>query len=202
MSDVNPLTVIFLGTQGSGKGTQLRLVKELLQEKDPARDIVHVEMGKILRDLHEIDNFTGRRIKELLVGGNLIPFAVSASKFTLYLVDHIMTGDEHVLIDGFPRTPEQVPVLDSAIDFFKRANPTVINMQISDEEAIRRLTPRGRYDDTAEGIRKRMKWSEELTMPAIKWFKENPKYDVIDVFGERPLEEVQHEIRIRLGLVA
>jgi adenylate kinase len=116
-------------------------------------------------------------------------------------MENIETGEEHLLIDGFPRTPEQVPTIDSVMEFFRREQPTIVYMQISDEEAVRRIMPRGRHDDTEEGIRQRLKWSKELTIPNIEWFRKNPKYKVIDVFGERPIEVVQQEIREKLGLL-
>ncbi len=202
MSTVQQLTAIFLGTQGSGKGTQLQLVKDYLATHDPNRGVVHVEMGKLLRALQAEDTYAGHRTKELLEGGNLIPYAISAAKFALYLVDNVKAGDEHVLIDGFPRTADQVPTLDSAMQFFDRKDIVVVNLNISDDEAIKRLLPRGRYDDTAESIRKRLAWSREQTLPNIEWFRKTPGYRVADIFGERPIEVVHQDILTALGLTS
>ena len=49
-------TVIFLGPQGSGKGTQVQLFKKFLQDSDPARTIVHMEMGAALRQFSSVEN--------------------------------------------------------------------------------------------------------------------------------------------------
>ncbi len=195
-------TLIFLGTQGSGKGTQLGLLKDFIAEKDSSRAVVQVGMGKLMRDLQEEATYAGRRAKEILAGGNLIPYAVSTARFTNFLLNNLVTGEEHLLIDGYPRTPEQVPALDSAMEYFGRGKVTVVHLDISEEEAVKRLLPRKRYDDTEEGIRSRLKWSREQTLPNLEWFRKHPeRYGVIDVFGERPIEDVQSEIRQKLGLV-
>jgi adenylate kinase len=157
-------------------------------------------MGKNLRTLQERQDYTGKLTYKILSGGNLIPYAVSCAVFTDFLIDHIKTGEEHLIIDGFPRTPEQVPALHSAMEFFDRSSITVVYLNISDEEAMKRLLPRKRYDDTDEGIRKRLAWSREQTIPNLNWFREHsPRYRVIEVFGERAIEEVQMEIRQKLG---
>ncbi len=193
-------TLIFLGTQGSGKGTQLELLKKHIAETDQ-RPLVQVGMGKLMRELENENTYAGRRAKEILAGGNLIPYAVSTARFTNYLINNLTTGEEHLMIDGYPRTPEQVPALDSAMEYFKRESVTVVVLNISDEEAVKRLIPRGREDDTEEGIRQRLKWSREQTMPNIEWFKAHgARYKVVEVFGERPIEEVQKEIQQKLGL--
>lgn len=195
-------TLIFLGTQGSGKGTQIALVKEYLAEHDPSRPIVHFEMGKNLRELAERDDYAGKLANQILVGGGLIPYAISCSVFTQYLMSTIKTGDEHVFIDGFPRTADQVPALHSAMEYFGRDKVKVVAIDISEAEAMKRLLARGRNDDTEESIRKRLQWSREQTLPNIQWFRDNaPRYEVVDIFGERPIEEVQADIRAKLGFV-
>ena len=192
---MKPLTLIFLGPQGSGKGTQLTLLKQYLTEHDPKRNIVHFEMGKNLRELAQRDNYTGRYSKEILAGGGLIPYAISTSVFSQYLIEHLVTDDEHLLIDGFPRMPSQVPALDSAlIDFYKRKSPTVIFLHLSNEEAAKRLLLRGRDDDTTANIDKRLKWSQEQTAQNINWFKSNPAYRVIEIDGRQTVPRVQEDI--------
>lgn len=197
---MNQLTAIFLGPQGCGKGTQLQLVKEFLLKNDPSRNVVDVGMGKLLRELESKDTYAGRRTKEILAGGNLIPYAISTARFSDFLVDNLIKGDEHLLIDGFPRTREQVPTLDSALEFFERKNPVVVVVNISEEESLKRLLARGRSDDTEEGIRQRLKWSHEQMMPNIESFRNNPTYRVIDIFGERPIEVVHQDIVAQIGV--
>ena len=158
-------------------------------------------MGKQLRELGTHTDFSGTHTHDILVAGGLIPYAVSSSLFAQYLINNLKTNDEHLLIDGFPRTATQVPMLDSAlVEFYARKNPTVLVINISDEEAVARLLKRGRNDDTEESIRTRLAWSREETMPNIEWFRTNSNYRVVDIDGERSVEEIQKEIRATLGL--
>ncbi len=198
---MNQLTTIFLGPQGSGKGTQIQLLKDYLVKSDPSRAIVHFEMGKMLRDRGGKEDFTGQQTKEILAGGNLIPYVISASLFALYLMDNLKSGDEHLIIDGFPRTADQVPTLDSAMKFFKRENTNVVCINISDEEAVKRLLLRGRSDDTEEAIRKRLQWSREQTMPNIEWFRKTPGYTVLDIDGEGTIEQTHEKVFKALGIL-
>jgi len=198
MEHVNKQTLVFLGPQGSGKGTQIQLLKEYITSKD-SRSIVHFEMGKSLRELATRDDFTGKKADAILKGGGLIPYAISCSVFTQYLMNN-MKGEEHLIVDGFPRTADQVPALDSAFEYFEAKPVTVVCINISDEEAITRLLKRGRSDDTEEGIRKRLQWSREQTMPNIAWFRSQPSYKVLDIEGERTVEEIQKDIIAQLGI--
>lgn len=198
---VQQITAIFLGTQGCGKGTQIQLLKDHIATIDPSRIIVHLEMGNTLRELAKHENYAGHLVSETLAAGDLVPFAISASTFTQYLVDHVVKGDEHIIIDGYPRSKEQIPTLESAITFYKRQAPVVLHIHISEEEAFKRVMARMRHDDTEESIRRRLDWSREHTLPNLAYFKENPRYRVVEIFGERSVEEVQHDIRKELGLI-
>jgi adenylate kinase len=110
------------------------------------------------------------------------------------------SGQEHLIIDGFPRTADQVPALDSAFEFFDAKPITVVCINISDQEAVTRLLKRGRSDDTEESIRTRLQWSREQTMPNIEWFKKQSEYKVLEIDGERTVEEIQKDILAQLGL--
>ncbi len=198
---MNQLTAVFLGPQGCGKGTQIALLKEFLSTNDAARPVVHFEMGKQLRELASRDGYTPQKVRQVLADGELISYFISSAQFSNYLIDH-MHGNEHLIVDGFPRQADQVPALHSAMEFYNREKIFVLCINISDDEAVARLLKRGRHDDTEESIRHRLRWSREETIPNIAWFRTQPLYEVIDVDGERSAEEVQADIRARLGLAA
>ena len=198
MNSVEQQTIIVLGPQGCGKGTQIQLLKDYISTID-VRPIVHFEMGKNLREIAAGTSYTQRRVAEVLREGKLIAYFVSAAVFSDYLMTHL-EGGEHLIIDGFPRQKEQVAALDSAMQFYGRKLPTIVCINISDDEAVSRLMKRGRSDDTEESIRARLAWSHAETMPNIEWFRQNPAYRVLDIDGERSIEDIQKDIRTQLGL--
>ena len=193
MLSVKPLTTVFLGPQGCGKGTQIKLFKEHLTALDPNRRIVHFEMGKLLREMAARPGYTEELVRGVLARGELVAYFISASLFSNFLMTELR-GDEHLIIDGFPRQKEQVAALDSAMRFYKREQPTIICINISDEEALKRLSARGRGDDTEESIRRRLEWSRKETIPNVAWFRANDYYRVVDIDGEHPIEHTQEAI--------
>jgi adenylate kinase len=198
---VEQQTFIFLGPQGCGKGTQVKLFKSYLAELNPNRNIVHFEMGKNLREFAAQGGYTPDLVKKVLADGTLVAYFLSEALFSNYLVEHLR-GDEHLLIDGFPRQAAQVAALDSAMQFYGREPVTLVCINISDEEAVARLLGRGRSDDTEESIRKRLAWSRAETLPGIEWFRTNPRYRVVDIDGSGSIEETHQVILSKLNLIA
>jgi adenylate kinase len=192
-------TLIFLGPQGSGKGTHATELQNDLQRLDAGTPVVHFEMGKNLRELAEKDNYTSRLMREMMSRGELVPFNISCSVFSNYLTDHLL-GSEHLLIDGFPRSQSQMEVLDTTMKFYGRENPKVIHINISDEIGIERLLKRGRADDTEENIRRRLKWSREEWEKILKLLNQNPAYTVLEIDGDQSIEAVHQEILTKLKL--
>ncbi len=192
-------TLIFTGPQGSGKGTQIELLEAYLRRTDPERALVHFEMGKSLRALAAQESYTATLVRGTLAQGNLVPYVISCSVFAQHLMAH-MGGNEHLVIDGFPRTADQVPALHSAVEFYGRKDPAVVCINISDEEAVRRLRLRGRADDSDEQIRTRLEWSRKETMPNVEWFRAHPEYHVVDINGEQSVEDVHKDILAALSI--
>jgi adenylate kinase len=194
---VDQITAIFLGPQGCGKGTQASLFEAHLKEMDATRPIVHFEMGKNLREMAARENYTSSLLRDVIGRGELVPFTISSSVFSQYLIEHLQ-GNEHLFVDGFPRSETQVDILDSAMEFYQRKNPTFVHINISEEESISRLLQRGRADDTEQTIRKRLRWTKEEWGRIKARIEKHPTYRLIEIFGERPIEEVQADIRSQL----
>lgn len=196
---VNQQTLIFLGPQGSGKGTQIELLTRYLQEQDTARTVALFGMGKALREFMAGTGYTENLVRPSMERGELQPLFLASALLADFLLKHI-ENKEHLIVDGFPREMNQIEVIDSALSFYKREKPTIIHITISDEEAVTRLLKRGRADDTPEGIRERLEWSRAHTDGVLSWFRANPRYTVLDINGERSIEEIQADIRAQLAL--
>lgn len=59
---------------------------------------------------------------------------------------------------------------------------------------------RKRYDDTEEDIRKRLSWYETEVKPALDHFRNRRDVTVLDIDGNRPIEEIHQDIVKKVGL--
>ncbi len=194
---MQPKTYIFFGIVGAGKGTQIELLKKLLSEKD-SREVVYVYPGNEFRKLTASGTYTGGLVKEALEAGKLQPLFLTAWTFSQALQD--ITGPEsHIIVDAFPRNLEQIPVLDSAISFYNRTHVEMVYIEISKDEAKKRMKLRGRSDDTDEGIERRFWEYENNVVPAMKEM-EKKGYVLHVINGEQSVEAVHEEIKTKLGL--
>ena len=112
---------------------------------------------------------------------------------------HIMIeqfkGNEHVVIDGTPRSLPEAKILDTALAFFLRDNVHIIHPRISREEAEKRLKSRGRIDDeTDDAIKRRLDWFEADVEPAIDYYRTHKKHQYIEVDGEQTPEQIHQDI--------
>lgn len=196
---MHPLTVIFLGPQGCGKGTQLKLLADHLAATDPSREILKPAMGSLLRELAQKETYAASLLRPVIAQGGLVEYAVSVPLFGNYLLEHL-SAEQHVLMDGFPRSIEQVTFLDSAVRFYKRAQPTVVRIEISDEESLKRLTLRKRSDDTPDAIRSRLAWTRKAEAEIEAWFKSHPGFSFVEIDGSGTIEETQAKVRAALSL--
>ena len=171
---VEQQTVIFLGPQGSGKGTQVQLFKKFLTDTDSDRPIVHMEMGAALRRFSAVENsgYTQDLVRASLARGEFQPAFISSYLMAQIFIEQ-MQGNEHFIVDGFPREPIQAAIFDTAMDFYKRDPRIILNVIVSEEESLRRLLARGRNDDTEAGIRERLRWNREQVMPMIENYRSN-----------------------------
>jgi adenylate kinase len=189
----SPITCLFYGRSGAGKGTQAKLLQEYLKEHTD-HDVLYIETGNGLRDLATKDKYlTGHITKKVLSEGGLfpefLPIWVWANAFVKYF-----TGEEHVILDGVARRKPEVPILDSALSFYGMENPYLFHINVSRERAFEMLKGRGRPDDTDDSINERLDWFEENVQNAMNAFRDLPRYNFIDINGEQTIEEVHQEI--------
>jgi adenylate kinase family enzyme len=94
---------------------------------------------------------------------------------------------------------EEAPIIDAALDFLEIEKRYMILINVSDAWVLEHMGKRGRADDTAEGMQKRLGWFTENVMPVINYFTHNPKYTSLTINGEQPIEQVASDIERELG---
>lgn len=200
------MILVFIGPQGSGKGTQAELVSEKFS-------IPHISTGKLLRSAQ---GELKEKIDKKLNSGELIE-----DKLMFDILKQRISKEDckkGFILDGYPRDLEQAKTLDTEIGFDK-----IIEIDISDKEAIRRLTGRRncpncgrnynlnienlkpkndqecdichikldkRKDDNEDAIKKRLDIYHEKTEPILKHFQDR----LLKINGEQSIEEVKNEI--------
>ena len=116
-----------------------------------------------------------------------------------HLLVEKMTGEEHVIFDGTPRSLQEAQIIDTAIDFYSRQRPHVIYLNISRETSKGRMIARRRIDDiNAEEVERRLNWFESDVLPAVEYFRKYSKYNFIELDGDQPVEAVQQELLSRV----
>lgn len=195
---VPPKTYLFFGNVGAGKGTQVFLLKDLLERRDNAR-VAYVGLGEEMRKFVTSNHYSGILGKEILNRGQLMPLFIVTQGFANAIISGLQNPSDHLLIDGFPRSLEQVASFESAMKFYGRRNVEIVYLDIAKEEAIARLRARGRHDDTEEGIMQRFSEYENNVVPALKLLEEKG-YKVHHVNGVQHIDNVHADIRKALEL--
>ncbi len=180
------MKLILLGIQGAGKSTQGSLLRKKL-------GVQYLSTGHIFRDLAREHTTLGRRIKETMNAGYLIP-----DRQTLKIVSEYLSRPEYqkgYILDGFPRTVKQAENFQNGID-------KVIYLNVSDKEALWRLSYRnnddGREDETLAAIRKRIMLYHKYTDPVLEHYKKHHK--LIEIDGEQKIKDIYKEILEKLGI--
>ncbi len=194
-------TIFFVGCAGAGKGTQAALLKQYLERVDTTRPTHHITTGDKFREFAGGDKFYAqRRVKEILNTGGLMPAFLPIWIWSGLFIE-LIQNNEHLLLDGFPRRPEEGLILESALSFFERASPHFIVLDAPDTVIMERLIEhRKRHDDTKEEIQRRLDWYRSEVMPMLEQFKTSPNYVVHEVDANRSAEEIHADIVHRLGL--
>jgi adenylate kinase len=197
---VKPQTIIFIGPQGSGKGTQIQKLDAVLKTRDPGRRVVDIQTGRRFRALAaKGEGYTEKHVGATLDEGILQPLFLSVVLWGDAMREHLDT-DCHLLIDGFHRTLEEAKVLESALAFYERVPLTIINLNAPEDVVRARMKSRAREDDTPESIEARLRWYREETLPVIAYYRERQDTNVVDIDGTGSIEAVHDAIRNALAL--
>nr|WP_318685609.1 adenylate kinase [uncultured Acetatifactor sp.] len=127
------MKIIMLGAPGAGKGTQAKMIAEKY-------GIPHVSTGDIFRANIKNGTKLGLEAKKYMDQGLLVPDELTVK----ILLDRVAQPDceRGYVLDGFPRTIPQAEVLDEALNKLGDAIDYAINVEVPDENIIRRMSGR------------------------------------------------------------
>jgi adenylate kinase len=213
------MLLILLGAPGAGKGTQGALLAERL-------GIPKIATGDILRDAVRRGTELGRKAREYMDAGELVPDEV-----ILGLVRDVLSSEEAAegaILDGFPRTVPQAEALQGILAQSGRSIDAVVEIDVGDEVIVRRMSGRRscaecgrvfnvhtepprregvcdacggtlvqRDDDREETVRRRLEVYRASTAPLVEFYRAAGARQV-RVAGDRPIDAVQAEILERL----
>ena len=216
MSEVN---LVLLGPPGAGKGTQAdRLRKDF--------NLPYYSTGIILREAVDAQSELGKKAKEYMNNGDLVPDEVIIG----VILEEVGSdaAQDGFLLDGFPRTVDQAEALDEALARLDRRLTAVLLIDAPDDEVVRRLSGRRmcaksghvynvhtdppkldevcdqdgsrliqRDDDREETVRKRLDVYHRQTSPLIRFYEERDLLKRFD--GTRSPTEVHDHIRATIA---
>lgn len=184
---------IFIGPQGSGKGTQAHLLCEKL-------GFYYWGMGDILRETASQDTDFGRKIKNLIDAGHLLDDQTLLEAVQEKL--DTLTKEKGIVFDAIPRRMGQAEFLLNHLAAIGKNRVATIFLDVTRDVSVERLMRRarieGRADDTPEAINFRLKQYEEATVPVIDYLKTRTKF--FDINGNPSVDVVTKEINAALGL--
>lgn len=188
-----PQTFIFVGRSGSGKGTQIELLKKHMAQVSPSLGEYHFVMGDSLRAFMKDEGYAQETIRSIVNKGELVPDLISSSMFVVELL-HNLKQNDNLYIDGIPRSASQAEVIISILKFYNRSNVHIVNIEVTPEEVEKRMMLRGRADDTKESIASRLKFYEDTVVPAITYLKEKSGFSYLELEGNRSVEDIQKDL--------
>ncbi len=173
------IRLLLIGAPGAGKGTQAEKLAEAFQ-------IPAISTGDIFR--HNVKNETelGKQAKAFMDRGEYVPDSLTNA----LVRDRLSHADaiEGFLLDGYPRTADQVVELDDILSEQGNKLDVVVQLTADTDEVVRRLLNRaleqGRADDTEDVIRRRLEVYEEQTAPLTDTYAARDLVVMIDGLGE------------------
>ena len=169
---------LLIGPPGAGKGTQAARLAE-------SYGIPAISTGDIFRFNVKNETELGKLAKSFMDRGEYVPDSVTNDLVRDRLnMDDVAAG---FLLDGYPRTADQVSELDSILDEHDTSLDAVILLTADTDEIVRRLLNRaieqGRTDDTEDVIRRRLEVYEAETAPLTSVYASRGLVIMVDGLG-------------------
>lgn len=173
------MRLIFLGSPGSGKGTQTQLLAQRW-------GLTTIATGELLRAAVHDNTPAGQRAQPFVASGQLVPDDLVND----IVAHHFRDGapPKCFILDGYPRTVGQAKAFDQVLDETKLSLDAVISLSVPDEEIIRRLSGRGRDDDRRDILRKRLEIFHAQNQAVVDYYR--PRGLVVDITAVGEVETV------------
>lgn len=185
-----PRIVFFIGKPGSGKGTQAKILAE--KTNWPI-----IGSGALLRDIAKEESRVGRKIKEEIEQGLLVPHWLAMYLYLKTLFS--MPENESAIFDGFNRKEDEARLIVSSMQWLNRPF-SVVHIRVSNDEVRKRLEGRvhnsGRADD--HYVDTRLEEYETYTIKALEIFSDMGH--LIDINGEQEPHDVARDVIETLGI--
>jgi adenylate kinase len=179
--------LLIVGPPGAGKGTQAARIAERY-------GIPTISTGDIFRANIKNETELGLQVKAIVDAGDYVPDSLTNALVTDRLNEADAAGG--FLLDGYPRTPDQVTYLDDLLASHGHALDAVVRLVADEDEVVRRLTQRaveqGRSDDSEEAIRHRQEVYQRETAPLLDMFRTRGL--LIEVDGLGAIDDVSDRI--------
>ena len=202
------MKLVLIGPQGSGKGTQAKLLREKFK-------IPHISTGDMFRENIEKKTELGIKAKAVSDSGKLMPDNITNA----IVEDRLKKPDakKGFILDGYPRNIMQAEALEKFAEI-----DHVLDVEVSDSLAVKRLSSRWqcrkcgaiygitlmpkkkwfcdkdgselyqRDDDRPEVIRKRLEIYHKETKPLIDFYRK--KGILAEIDGNQPVEKIFGDI--------
>jgi adenylate kinase len=181
------MRLLIMGPPGAGKGTQAKRVAEHY-------GIPAISTGDIFRAMKNADTPLARQVRAIMESGGYV-----SDEITNEIVkDRLAQPDcqKGFLLDGYPRTLQQVGTLDDYLAETGRPLDAVISLLADTDEVVARLLRRaeidGRSDDNEETIRVRLQVYAEQTQPLLDLYRSRGLLVEVDGLGD--IDEVSERV--------
>ena len=171
--------LLIVGPPGAGKGTQSARLTEAYQ-------IPAIATGDIFRANIREQTELGKQVSAIIDAGDYVPDSLTNDLVAQRLSEP--DAAEGFVLDGYPRTLDQLGFLDGVLAGQATALDAVIRLVVDADEVVARLLRRaredGRSDDTAETIRHRQELYNRETAPLIAVYGDRGLVVEIPALGE------------------